>query len=176
MVHCFLVDSSDFLKTSIICSSNASVTLRVRYWRWSKANQLPSELGGKLTPKSPLRNGKKEMFLAISVQEVMDQSGYHLNYRIVEFCSTKNMNVHCRWNPEPVVPRDQTKDLAEAEQKMPKVLKTAAREEDKVESSQTKIKEVKQPLQCFPVICSAAERQDLKGKFETFVNGQAFWI
>lgn len=39
-------------------------------------------------------------------------------------------------------PGTRLKTSTEAEQKMPKVLKTAAREEDKVESSQTKIKEV----------------------------------
>lgn len=46
-------------------------------------------------------NGKtktktKKTLLVISVQEVMDQSGYHLNYRVVEFCSAKDTNVHCR--------------------------------------------------------------------------------
>lgn len=48
----------------------------------------------------------------------------------------------------PIIPRDQTEDeIAEAEWKMPEVLKTVAREEDKVEGSQTKIKEgPQQPL------------------------------
>lgn len=83
---------------------------------------------------------KQKPLLVISVQEVMDQSGYHLNYRVVAFCSAKDTNVHCRWNAKPITPR--LNISAEAEQKMPKVLKTAVREEDKVESSQTKIKEV----------------------------------
>lgn len=52
---------------------------------------------------------KQKTLLVISVQEVMDQSGYHLNYRVVEFCFAKDTNVHCRWNAKPITPRDQAR-------------------------------------------------------------------
>lgn len=84
--------------------------------------------------------------LIISVQEVRDQSGYHLSYRIVEFCSARDRSVHCSAVQGRLFPGTGLKISAEAEQKMPQVLKTAAREEDKVESSQTKIKESRSSL------------------------------
>lgn len=103
------------------------------------------QIGRKTYFQKSIKKWKKAL-LIISVQEVRDQSGYHLSYRIVEFCSAGDMSVHCRWSAGQLFPGTRLKSSAETEQKMPKVLKTAAREEDKVESSQTKIKESRSSL------------------------------
>lgn len=76
------------------------------------------------------------------------------------------MSVHYRWSAGQLFPGTRLKISAEAERKMPEVLKTVAREEDKVEGSQTKIKERPQRPLPRSNLWSATllEAQDPEGK------------
>lgn len=69
------------------------------------------QIGRKIYFQKSIKKWKKTL-LIISVQEVRDQSGYHLSYRIVEFCSARDRSVHCRCSAGPIIPRDQTKDFS----------------------------------------------------------------
>lgn len=72
----------------------------------------------------------------------MDASGYHPSCRAVAFCPARDWLGHCRGSGRQLCPGTRLKISAEAEQKMPQILKTVAREEDEVEGSQTKIKAI----------------------------------
>ena len=110
------------------------------------------------------------------MQEVVEQSGYHLSCRTVEFCSAGDGSVHCRWSAGPILLRNQATHSAEAEQKMPKVLKTVAREEDKGGKQPEKIREVPSGPSTASLWSEMLRKgQDPKGKWEIAVSERAFW-
>lgn len=109
---CFLGASRGFLKTSAVCWSDASVTLRITCWRGSKLiSYLPN--GEETSIRERIEC--EQILLIISAQEGMGQSGHRPSCGLAAVgwlsSALPETGAHERWRERPVIPRDPTGDV-----------------------------------------------------------------